>query len=50
MISSSNSARALAARMAQLDLELPGSRVALMGAASAAAARSLPGARGSAPR
>ncbi len=45
MISSSNSARALAARMAQLDLELPGSKVALMGAASAAAAGSLPGAR-----
>ena len=45
LLSSSNSARALAARMAQLDLELPGSRVALMGAASAAAARSLPGAR-----
>ena len=45
LLSSSNSARALAARMAQLDLELPGSRVALMGAASAAAARSLAGAR-----
>ena len=45
LLSSSNSVRALAARMEQLDLELPGSRVALMGAASAAAARSLPGAR-----
>ena len=45
LFSSSNSARALAARMAQLDLELPGSKVALMGAASAMAARNLPGAR-----
>ena len=45
LLSSSNSARALAARMVQLDLELPGSRVALMGAASAAEARNLPGAR-----
>ena len=45
LFSSSNSVRVLAARMAQLDLVLPGSRVALMGAASAAAAGSLPGAR-----
>ncbi len=45
LLSSSNSARALAARMEQLDLELPGSKVALMGAASAAAAGSLAGAR-----
>ena len=45
LLSSSNSARALAARMELLGLELPGSKVALMGTASAAAARSLAGAR-----
>lgn len=45
LLTSSNSARALAARLQQLDLALPGAKVALMGAASAAAARDLPGAQ-----
>lgn len=45
LLTSGNSARVLAARLVLLGLTLPGTKVALMGAAGVAVARSLPGAR-----
>ena len=45
LFGSSNSARQLAARLRQLRLSLPGTRVAILGAAGEQTARNLPGAR-----